>query len=1158
MRAFLRCACLLLWAIGCLPVEPADVGGAANSDVPVSVASDVVTHRRVEMTPSFEWIPTPAVAAPISLTASDGSGLRLLSVGADVVVEDPLAFTQLHLTFENPEARRREGRFEVELPPGAALSRLAMKVRGRWMEGEVVEKARARQTFEHTLHFRPRIDPALLEQGAANRISARVFPILPHERKEIIVSYSQPIRATAGDPKGSDHVSLPLRRLPRLDNLDVRAVARTHDRLLRDRFPHVGERTIELHRRDFAPTDNLVIALERSDRIDDSGDAVALRSDTLVALRVRPFGGSTARATDPLDAVTILFDTSASTAERIDDEIRRLDEFLVELGDRPLRLIAFDQAAALIHDGPASAARGVSLAALSERRAFGASDLEAALSHPALRTELVRDHRVILWTDGVATAGATEGLDTVAKEIGAARVDAIVPPGSNVDASALAALVLTGSRSGTVLPGELGGRQLLAALSRPGFDDVDVAVEGAIWSYPRSLGGYTPGEDVVVYARFGSAAPEQVRVGFSDPRLPDHVIPARDGPHPLISRAVARAQIEELERTDDHAATPENTASPSSRERIVELAVEHRLLTRHTALLVLESEAEYRRYGIRRAARSNILIAGAHGVDVVQPRDDSAPPASNGLYAMRSASDAPLSTIWGMGGGAEPPATPGRTKSARMAGVLGLVGTGRGGGGIHEGTIGLGNVGLVGKGGGGGAGVGYGRGAGAGFGGRGARIPQVRQARARVEGALDRDIVRRVVRSRLGEVRHCYERGLRSNPNLSGRVELEFTITSSGRVGPTSIADDTLGAPGPGRCIAQAARRWTFPRPRGGGNVRVRYPFTLSPDGVSTPARSAREARAIRARPRDPNAPSDPHGARWRGSASSGPLAEIQSLLGDGDITDARARARAWVRRAPRDVLAYVALGEALEIAGEPERAARVYGSLIDLFPHRVDLRRAAGQRLEAVGEAGRELAIDTYEKAVQDRPDHLNGRRLLAWAYAKERRYAEALDQLNAGIQTRVPAGRFRGAKSLLRDDARVIAAAWRAIDPDAAPPAPSGGVLGVDTRPSFRLVAHWETDATDVDILVDPIGRGHGRRHADVRTGYGPEAWVARGAAIPSAASVRVRYFSRGAMGHAFGTVTAVRHDGAGHLSFQDHPFVLMRAAGSVDVGRFRGADA
>src|SRR3954447_3551693 len=127
-------------------------------------------------------------AAPISLTASDGTGLSLVVLEADGVLEPPLAFTELHLTFENPRNEIIEGRFRIALPPGAALSRFAMKIDDAWQEGEVVERQRARQAYEDFLHRRQ--DPALLEQEAGNEFSARVFPIPARGQKEIIVSYS--------------------------------------------------------------------------------------------------------------------------------------------------------------------------------------------------------------------------------------------------------------------------------------------------------------------------------------------------------------------------------------------------------------------------------------------------------------------------------------------------------------------------------------------------------------------------------------------------------------------------------------------------------------------------------------------------------------------------------------------------------------------------------------------------------------------------------------------------------------------------------------------------------------------------------------------------------------------------------------------------------
>ena len=168
-------------------------------------------------------------------------------------------------------------------------------------------------------------------------------------------------------------------------------------------------------------------------------------------------------------------------------------------------------------------------------------------------------------------------------------------------------------------------------------------------------------------------------------------------------------------------------------------------------------------------------------------------------------------------------------KPIRSVGALGLVGTGRGGGGTGEGTIGLGNVGIIGKGGGGGTGSGYGRGSGAGFGSRGKPVPRVRQAKATVSAGLDRDIVRRIVRAHINEVRHCYNQGLAKDPDLGGKVAVQFTIVASGKVGESKLESTTLSDQGVGECVAKAVKRWKFPKPQGGVDVTVTYPFVLSP-----------------------------------------------------------------------------------------------------------------------------------------------------------------------------------------------------------------------------------------------------------------------------------------------------------------------------------------
>ena len=53
-------------------------------------------------------------------------------------------------------------------------------------------------------------------------------------------------------------------------------------------------------------------------------------------------------------------------------------------------------------------------------------------------------------------------------------------------------------------------------------------------------------------------------------------------------------------------------------------------------------------------------------------------------------------------------------------------------------------------------------------------------------------MAQRIVRQRFGSFRACYEAGLRSNPNLQGRVSVRFVIASDGRVS-TSVNSSSKG-----------------------------------------------------------------------------------------------------------------------------------------------------------------------------------------------------------------------------------------------------------------------------------------------------------------------------------------------------------------------------
>ncbi|PRQ09325.1 AgmX/PglI C-terminal domain-containing protein [Enhygromyxa salina] len=1168
----------------------------------------------------------PAVSAqtkeaPLSLTASDGTGLELVSLTARAVVQEPLAFTELHLVFDNPEARTIEGHFQIDLPPDASISRFAMKIDSHWQEGEVVERQAARRAYEDFLHRKQ--DPALLEKQAGNRFAARVFPIPANARKELIISYSQEL----GDSR--EPYRMVLEGLPKLEELDVEIVI---DRPSGAAATSLGGESsshekIVVHKTDFVPDKNLEVASTRP------AAAVGIRHDQLVLARVAAVGDL---PPDPIDELTILFDTSASRALGFAGQLHRLHALVGQLRanhEFRLRVMSFDQDLALVYDGPASGFGSKQLETIYAGRAMGASDLTHALERLA---EVGGTKRVLLVSDGIATAGETElgALQTAVRALGEAgveRLDAVIDGGLQ-DRDVLAGMTTAGlARDGVVLDARTPTTSLASRLAQATASGITVTVPGAEWSWPTKLDGVQPGDEVLVYAKLPKDMGMRVRLDGGAHSL-EAPVELTTVSKPLLERAWVGARIDAttVQRSQLGDSPSDKLLRDELQREIVRLSTTHRVVSEFTALLVLETEQDYARFEIDRKALADILTVGDVGGNVgvvashrdelwladqqaeqaeneaeLENWDDEASEEDGGGQGQRhrgeegqmgrpGGTDSRLFSMRGPSAAMEAPmeekAAPDDDQWAELEGSeigeaygvggLGLVGTGRGGGGTGEGTIGLGNTGLIGRGGGGGSGSGYGRGSGAGFGGRGARVPIVRQAAAEVLGSLDRDIVRRIVRAHINEVRSCYNAGLSRDPSLQGRVAINFVIDDMGSVSSSSVDQaSTLTDRTVSRCIASAVERWRFPKPRGGGVVRVTYPFILSPgDGEApnddepppppqTPEELEQRRIAAEAAERERLrlAAEADEAKRYEDSPYSGKLFDVMALISAGKHEAALSAALAWSDESPGDVLALLAVGEALEALGRPRAAARAYGSIIDLFPARADLRRYAGARLERLGEAGMQLAADTYAQAVAQRPDHPASHRLHAYALLRQGQLEPALAAIEAGATRDYPSGRFDGVDRILDEDLGLIASALIKAEPlrkaeIEARVRAAGGVM--PSGRTLRFVMTWETDANDVDFHIHDGRGGHayysdrtlpsgGLLYADVTTGYGPECFTISGK--PSAFPYRfeANYYSRGPMGYGMGKLQIVQSDGLGDLRFEDRVYVIMKDGAFVDLG-------
>lgn len=171
---------------------------------------------------------------------------------------------------------------------------------------------------------------------------------------------------------------------------------------------------------------------------------------------------------------------------------------------------------------------------------------------------------------------------------------------------------------------------------------------------------------------------------------------------------------------------------------------------------------------------------------------------------------------------------------ANGMGGLGPVGSGRGGGGGMDGSewIGLrGPLGTIGKGGLGDGGADYGKAQGKLDKHKTRDVPRVK-GRVTIKGALSKEIIRRVVRRHLNEVRYCYQQELQANPDLYGRVVVNFSIMGNGQVATSMVRESSMRNSQVEGCITQAVRRWLFPKPEGGGTVIVTYPFVLRAAGA--------------------------------------------------------------------------------------------------------------------------------------------------------------------------------------------------------------------------------------------------------------------------------------------------------------------------------------
>ncbi|HVK67488.1 MAG TPA: AgmX/PglI C-terminal domain-containing protein, partial [Polyangium sp.] len=253
--------------------------------------------------------------------------------------------------------------------------------------------------------------------------------------------------------------------------------------------------------------------------------------------------------------------------------------------------------------------------------------------------------------------------------------------------------------------------------------------------------------------------------------------------------------------------------------------------------------------------------------------------------------------------------------------------------------------------------------------GRSLAAPTLRMGATSVSGRLPPAVIQRIVRQNFGRFRFCYEKGLKSNPNLTGRVVARFVIGRNGSIVSVGNGGSDLPNAEVVNCVLSGFRGLSFPEPEG-GVVTVTYPIQFSPgDGSST-------SRPFFFRSQDWGVASwiGKGDEAWR-SAGKDTLeklakasleapesrrareAWVTGMLVQGRFEEALREASKYVELDPDRARAHELYAEAAAALAEDETALVALDTQVELDPSNATAHRRAGRAFEASGDERRACA---------------------------------------------------------------------------------------------------------------------------------------------------------------------------------------------------------
>ncbi|MBD3676587.1 MAG: VWA domain-containing protein [Planctomycetaceae bacterium] len=581
----------------------------------------------------------PALICTVGLTVmnseADASGMLIADGGfggvltieehsAKVTINNGIAVTEVTQVFRNTENRQVEALYLFPVPKNASVANFSMWINGKEMVGEVLEKKRAREIYNS--YKRRRRDPGLLEQVDYKNFEMRIFPIGPQAEQRVQIAYYQELDydhdwasyvyplATAPRPglnaKTEGKFALTMQIKSEVPLLEIESSSHPDDFVFVKHTDKYYEASLETDGGDL--NRDLVLAYHAS-RPHTGLDLVTSKPEnedgyfqlTLTA------GEELAQQDIGMDYVFVL-DISGSMAH--DGKLRvsreSIGAFVSELGpDDQYEVITFNMAAETLFGGlqPISPEnQAEALRYLESQQGRGGTRLRPAVKAAYAYGDPDRPLNVVILSDGMTEQNEQRELLALINERPAQARVFCIGVGNEVNRPLLSQLAEgAGGLSAFLSRGDNFERQAKAfrrKLMRPAAANLKIEIDGAdVYDVePRQLPDLYHGMPLRIYGRYRNPGIAQVTVNAEINGAPleqqvEMTFPKTDQGNPEIERMWASRKVERLLKEADRS----GSRSPVIGE-IVRLGETYSIVTEYTSFLVLENDAEYRRWKIDR------------------------------------------------------------------------------------------------------------------------------------------------------------------------------------------------------------------------------------------------------------------------------------------------------------------------------------------------------------------------------------------------------------------------------------------------------------------------------------------------------------------------------------------------------------------------------